>query len=41
MALTFPATPTNGDTHVVGSFTWTYTAANDTWVGGAYALDAQ
>jgi hypothetical protein len=33
MALTFPAAPTNGDTHVVGSVTWTYTAANDTWVG--------
>ena len=40
MALTFPTTPADGDTLTVGSITWTYIAANDTWtgaVGGAAA----
>ena len=33
MALTFPATPADGDTHTVGSITWTYASASDTWTG--------
>lgn len=33
MALTFPASPADGDTHVVGSITWTYSSASGAWTG--------
>ena len=33
MAFTFPTSPTNGQTYVMGGVTYTYNSANDTWVG--------
>ena len=31
MAVNFPDSPSNGDTHVVGALTYTYTASTDVW----------
>lgn len=33
MALTFPTNPNNGDTHIQGNVTYTYSSATDQWTG--------
>jgi hypothetical protein len=33
MALTFPTNPNDGDTHLQGSVTYTYSSATDQWTG--------
>lgn len=36
MAISFPSSPTNGQTYTVGSLTWTYSSATNSWRGASY-----